>query len=149
MMHFTNLSRFTKAVRPPVQPRSEFFSWHDALDRQHAIREGFLVDVSSLAVSFFDVPVALTRNVWDLCVAMDWREQFIQQWRICSIVCQARVAAQHAAPGSIEAHFDVRRHTLGSLRPKIRLWLRIEADRGRPVLTIMTDDERQRFGASS
>jgi len=146
MMHSTNL---TKAVSPPIQPRSEFFSWRDAIDREHAIREGFLVDVSSLAASFFDVPVAITRNVWDLCVAMDWREQFIQQWRICSIVCQARVAAQHANPGAVEAHFDVRRHKRGSLRSKIRLWLRIEADRGRPALTIMTDDERQRFGASS
>jgi len=146
MMHFTNLSRFTNAVQSPVQPRSEFFSWHDALDRQHAIQEGFLVDVSSLAWSLFDVPVALTRDVWDLCVAMDCRDQIIQQWRICSIICQARFAAQHADPGTICVHFDV---AIGRVRPKIRLWLRVETDRGGPVLTIMTDDERQRFGASS
>jgi len=142
-------SHFQKAVFLPTiksiapsQPVSDYFDFRDAIDRNHAISEGFLVDVSSLAEHLFQVPVVFTRKVWELCVAMHWQDAFNQQWRVRSILCQARVAAKHAAPDLTKTWFDVKPYPRKALNhDRIRLWLVVETEQNKPVLTIMTHGE--------
>ena len=141
------MTPFNTAVIASLQPKTpltEFFSFKDAINRQHALDEGFLIDVSSLATKFFHVPVAMTREVWERCVAMNHTELFKQQFIVTSILCQAKAAIKHAKPHATEVSFDVQRFP-GNTKTHLdqqRLWVVVSSgDQNESVLTLMLDSQ--------
>jgi len=88
------------------------------------------------------VPVAMTRNVFELIESIDYRDEFAKQWRIRSILVQARIAAKNSGPGLKCAAFDIKAFPGRHASSRIRLWIQIEKDDNRPVLIIMTDYEQ-------
>ena len=129
-------------VQPPAQPFTEYFGFREALDRNNAIEEGLLVDVTELARPVFNVPVAMTRSVYELVESINYRDEFAKQWRIRSILVQARIAAKNSDPGMKSAAFSIKAFPGRQASSRIRLWIQIEKDKNRPVLTIMTDYEQ-------
>jgi len=133
----------------PAQPFTEYFGYREALDRNNAIEEGLLVDVTELAKPIFNVPVAFTRSVFELIESVNNQDEFAKQWRIRSILVQARIAAKNSDPGLKSTAFSIKAFP-GSLNSsRIRLWIQIETDENRPVLTIMTDYEQRLLGVLS
>ena len=120
-----------------------FFSFRDFSSRQDALEEGYLIDVSALS-STFEVPVAMTREVWELCVTTDHNDIFNQQWRVTSLLTQAKVAVKQSPDHATEAFFEVKQFPRSSLSylNKLRLWIVVSlGDQNEPVLTIMLDTQ--------
>jgi Family of unknown function (DUF6573) len=137
----------TAAAHTRLQPFKTFtkaFFRPRAQSRRQNLDDGWLVDVSDLAKAYFNVPVAMTRDVWELCIAMNSSESFAQQFRLCSLLCQAKMAAMHTVPHAREVTFDIKPFPRNSqsFKQKIKLCLRIETDQEQPVLTLMLDEQR-------
>jgi hypothetical protein len=121
----------------------KFFSFRDFSSRKEAFEEGYLVDVSALS-STFKVPVAMTREVWELYVAVNDNDLFNQQSRVVSLLTQAKEAVKHTPAHATEAFFEVKQFpgSSSSYLNKLRLWVVVSlGDQSEPVLTIMLDTQ--------
>jgi hypothetical protein len=129
----------------PQQAVSDFFSFTDAVSRKNALEEGFLVDVSALSNKIFQAPVAITREVWELCVSVNQTEnRFKQQAILISILCQAKVAIKRAQSHATEVSFDMKwfPRSIRAHLDKLSLWIAISTDeQNEPVLTLMLDSQ--------
>ncbi|MFW5442684.1 MAG: DUF6573 family protein [Methylococcaceae bacterium] len=136
-LHIT-VSQFPQALS--AKP---FFSYRDFKYRKEAIKEGYLVDVSKLSRTF-KADVAITRELWELYVAVDNPNGFKERFRAVSLLAQAKMAIKHADPHASEVFFEVKQfpRKLKSYLNKVRLWLVISSgDSHEPVLTIMLDTQ--------
>ena len=116
--------------------------------RAQAIEDGVLVDVSDRGQEAgFRIPVALTRAVWDDCVAWkeaDSRRQTYQDesGRLWDVLWMCSRAARR---GGREIRFQVYRIRRGGrgIQPRLVTLKAIcgPGDQGEPVVTIMLPDE--------
>ena len=122
-----------------------FFSFRDLPSRQQAIEEGYLVDVSSISKTF-NVPVAMTREVWENCVVVKQADAFREGFRTISILMQAKIAIKQAPADVTEVSFDVKQFPWNtrSHKNKQRLWVAVSlGDKHEPVLTVMLDSQHE------
>ena len=116
--------------------------------RAQAIADGILVDAGELAMNAgFCIPVALTRAVWEDCVAWsdaDNKRQLYQEetGRLWDVLWMCSRLARH---GGREIHFRIYRVPRGGrgIRPR-RVALKAicgPGDQGEPVVTILLPDE--------
>ena len=119
-----------------------------AYTRKQAIEDGVLVDVSETAKEAgFKFPVALTRAVWEDCVAWtpeDTKRQTHQDeaGRLWDVVWMLSLAAKR---GGQEIRFSLYRVPRGGRGHKARL-VTLKAlcgpgDNAEPVITVMQPDE--------
>lgn len=119
------------------------------LSRQQAIDEGYLVDIATLTEivnTHFTVPVALTREVYELCVAMDHSQLFKERLRLSSLLSQMKTAMRIADRHASAAAFDVKMlpYDYHQALNKHRLWVVVgPGDNKEPVLTVMLDSQYQ------
>lgn len=73
------------------------------------------VDVTEFAKPFFDVPVYFSRDVWELCLAMNHADEFRQGFRIKSLLVQSKIHIKNACPQSTELAFVIRLRVDGSI----------------------------------
>lgn len=121
--------------------------------REMAIEDGYLVDVSEMArEAGFRVPVALTRAVWDECVA--WSPEAekrkgtctgqSEEGRLWDVLWMANIAARRQRGGD-RTMFEVYRvpqDGRGIRARSVTLAMHIGGgDDGEPVITIMQPDE--------
>lgn len=118
----------------------------DVYSRNQAIEDGVLVDVSKIAQEAgFRIPVAVTRAVWEDCIAWDESEEKTPQdeeGRLWDVVYMSSIAAQRAnQEGS--ARVQLMRVPRGGIRPQqVSLNMVIGAgDTQDPVITIMQPGE--------
>ncbi len=111
--------------------------------RSTAFSKGDLVDVSSLSHTFH-VPIALTREVWNLCVAKDHNDTFNQQFRIVSLLTQARIAIRKASAHATETSFTIKPFPRCSSafmhKKRLRVVVGLD-DQQKPVLTVMLNEQ--------
>ncbi|HOW51480.1 MAG TPA: hypothetical protein PLV42_05485 [bacterium] len=116
-----------------------------AYSRTQALADGVLVDVSDMAKQAgFIYPVALTRLVWEECVAWDNASEQVYQdepgrlWDLLTIM--HRTALECPLP---VMHFSILRIPRGGHQPeKVDLWtLCGPGDDERAVVTVMFPDE--------
>ncbi len=122
---------------------AEFFSCRDFRNRKVALEEGYLIDVSNIA-NIFHVPVAITREVWALCISNNNPDLFNQQFRVVSLLAQTKAAIKTASSQASEVQFDVKQfpRKVASHHNKIRLWGVVSSgDNKKPVFTIMLDTQ--------
>jgi len=123
-----------------------------AYTRAQALEDGFLVDVSEVAAEArFTVPVALTRALWEDCVAWaddDTKRQTYQDeaGRLWDVVYMASLAAQQAAArGLSEVCYSIYRVPRGGRGVRARLtsikMVIGPGDAGEPVITLMQPSE--------
>jgi hypothetical protein len=130
----------------PQQAVSDFFSFTDAVSRKNALEEGFLVDVSALSNKIFQTaPVAITREIWELCVSVNRAEsRFKQQAILISILCQAKVAIKRAPAHATDTSFNMKwfPRSIKAHLEKLCLWIAVSTDEhNKPVLTLMLDSQ--------
>ena len=136
----------------PKESSSAFLSFIDCCSREQAINEGFLIDVSEIAFNRLNYkwPLALTREVWDRCVAWTERDSDQQAYqtqlrRLLDVLCMAKYGLCHAEPHATEAWFET------SYLPRDGESLRAvnqclviavsPGDHKEPVLTIMLPEQ--------
>ena len=117
-----------------------------AYTHAQAIADGVLVDVSDLAKQAgFIYPVALTRRVWEDCVAWDNATELVYQdelggrlWDLLTVM--HRTALECPVP---VMHFSILRIPRGGSHPvKVDLWaLCGPGDDEKAVVTVMMPDE--------
>jgi hypothetical protein len=113
--------------------------------RAEAIRDGVLIDVSATArEAGFGFPVALTRAVWERCVAVppgvECQDEAGRLWDVLFLL---RCAIGRSNDGS-EVRFAV--HVRNDNRERTPPLVRLKAlcgpgDRGEPVLTVLLPTE--------
>lgn len=111
--------------------------------RAQALADGFLVDVSETArEAGITFPVAMTRTVWEKCVAVPkdrgWCSD--ERGRLWDVVSMLRFAIRRSRGGEL-VHYSIRCHTLKGIR---RVNLKSHCgpgDNAEPVITIMFPEE--------
>lgn len=63
-------------------------------------------NATEFAKAFFDVPVLLSHELWELCVAMNYTDEFRQNFRIKSLLVQSKNAIKNADQHLAEVSFD-------------------------------------------
>lgn len=119
--------------------------------RAEAIADGVLVDATSTAAEAgFKHPVALTRAVWEDCVAWDERDSRRQTMqdesgRLWDVVWMARVGIGRARAGGSVLLYTLYRIPRGGrgVRPRLVALKLVcgPGDEGEPVITIMQPEE--------
>ena len=138
-----------KPMDGAAHPFSEADTIH-TYSRAEALDDGFLVDVSEVArEAGFTVPVALTRAVWENCVAWDEQDSKRQTYqdengRLWDVLYMAALYARANKSANL-FHFVLHRVPRGG-RGRIprRVILKVKVGPGdtmEPVITIMEKDE--------
>lgn len=143
---------------PPAPPEAHQTAGSDfgdvvyAYTRSQAIEDGFLVDVAEVArEAGFSVPVALSRALWEDCVA--WSDEDTQRQtyqdeagRLWDVVYMASNAARQAAARRLsEVCYSIYRVPRGGRGVRARLtsikMVIGPGDAGEPVITLMQPSE--------
>src|SRR5262249_13824446 len=110
-----------------------------------AIRDGVLIDVSATAKEAgFRFPVALTRAVWERCVAVPpGVECQDEAGRLWDVLWLLRCAISRSADGSeVPFALHVRNDNRAPPPPLVRLKAQCgPGDQGEPVVTVMMPEE--------
>ena len=116
-----------------------------AYTRADAIRDGVLIDVSQTArEAGFAYPVALTRAVWDRCVAVPpgvlCQDEAGRLW---DVVCMLAYAVRCGGDGpEVRFAVHVRNDNRDGTPPLVRLKALYDpGDQGEPVVTVMMTNE--------
>lgn len=117
-------------------------------NRRQAIDDGFLIDVSSLAMEAgISFPVSITRAVWADCVEwseLDSKRQTHQDeaGRLWDVLWMLKLAARR---GGSEIRYQFYRVPRGGrgVRPRLTMLKAVcgPGDAGEPVITVMLPDE--------
>lgn len=121
-----------------------------AYTRAQALEDGYLVDVSAIAKEAgFKIPTALTRAVWEDCVAWDesdskrqtHQDQDGRLWDVLYMASMAARTSQHAE----QIMYQLYRVPRGGRARRARLvTLKLHigpGDQGEPVVTILQPNE--------
>lgn len=119
--------------------------------RSDAIEDGFLVDVSETAKEAgFNIPVALTRNVWDRLVALPegyrgWQDEAGRLWDVLWMAAMAaRAHRDHDRIRYCVLVRAIRKDLRDSMGPPKRHFPILAiggGDQGEPVMTIMFPED--------
>jgi hypothetical protein len=112
--------------------------------RAEAIADGVLVDVTPVArEAGIRFPVALTRAVWQRCVAVpDGVEGQDEAGRLWDVLFLLRCAARRATGSLIEFGAHVRGDNSERMPPLVHLKAACgPGDQGEPVITVMMPEE--------
>ena len=111
--------------------------------RATAIEDGFLVDVSETArEAGITFPVAMTRTVWEKCVAVPKGRKWYsdERGRLWDVVSMLRFAIK-AGRGGDRLTYSIRCRTLKGIRRVILKSICGPGDTAEPVITVMFPDE--------
>ena len=112
--------------------------------RADAIRDGVLIDVSAVArEAGIRFPVALTRSVWERCVAVPpgvlCQDEAGRLWDVCWLL---RCAIGRAAGAEVRFGVHVRNDIREGVPPLVELKAACgPGDRGEPVITVLMPGE--------
>lgn len=141
----------TEAINPSqsADDASPFGPVIYGYSRAHAISDGELVDVSTMAKEAgFTVPVALTSAAWSNCVEWGDRDSSRQthqdeSGRLWDVLWMAYLAARHTQGGTVAfTLYRVPRGGKGRMPRKVTLHMHIgPGDAAEPVITVMMPGE--------